>query len=299
MIKKLSFLLLFVLAAFTAKSQTIDLVSPNGGENYATNSSQYIVWTSSGISNVKIEFSADGGSNWSLVSASVATTPGVGFYSWTASAAPSTTCRVRVSDVASPAVTDISVANFSVSNPTITLSSPNGGEVIGVGANYNISWTGVGVSSVKLEYTINNGTTWNTIINSVSAGSGSYSWTSVPNTPSSQCKIRITDIANPLVTDQSNNIFSIVVPSLVLTTPNGGEVLTGSTSSQIYWNSTGVGSTVTLKYTTDGVTWNTISSFASNTGNYNWSVPNSSAACVKVAVIDNANSLVADRKSVV
>lgn len=294
MIKKISFLLLFVFAAFVAKAQTIDLVAPNGGENYATNSNQFIVWTSSGISNVKIEFSADGGTSWSLVSASVATTPGVGFYSWAVPAAPSTFCRVRISDVASPAITDISVANFSISSPSITLTSPNGGETIGVGSNYNITWTGVGVSSVKLEYTVNNGTTWNTIINSVSAGSGTYSWAGVPNNPSTQCKIRITDISNPLVSDQSNNIFSIVVPSLVVTTPNGGETLTGATTSQIYWNSTGVSGTVTLKYTTDGITWNTITGFATNNGTYNWSVPNNTTACAKVAIIDNSNPSVSD-----
>ncbi len=294
MIKKISFLLLFVFAAFAAKAQTIDLVAPNGGENYATNSNQFIVWTSSGISNVKIEFSADGGTSWSLVSASVATTPGVGFYSWAVPAAPSTFCRVRISDVASPVITDISAANFSISSPTITLTSPNGGEIIGVGSNYNITWTGVGVSSVKLEYTVNNGSTWNTIINSVSAGSGSYTWAGVPNNPSTQCKIRITDISNPLVSDQSNNIFTIVVPSLVVTTPNGGETLTGATTTQIYWNSTGVSGNVTLKYTTDGTTWITISAFATNNGTFNWNVPNNTTACAKVAVIDNSNASVAD-----
>jgi len=101
----------------------------------------------------------------------------------------------------------MSITGDEVLPGTITLSSPNGGENWAVGSSQNISWTSINVTNVRLEYTTNNGTNWISITGSTPSD-GAYSWT-VPNTPSTQCKVRISDVTDPTTFDLSNNVFII------------------------------------------------------------------------------------------
>jgi len=99
--------------------------------------------------------------------------------------------------------------------PTITVTSPNGGESWAVGSSHSITWTTSGsVANVKIEYTTDNGSSWTTIISST-ADAGSYPW-NVPNTVSSQCKIKISEAAAGIPSDISDNTFSIYkgIPAL-------------------------------------------------------------------------------------
>jgi uncharacterized protein (TIGR02145 family) len=91
---------------------------------------------------------------------------------------------------------------------SLNINSPNGGENWQVGSTQNITWASSNVTNVKLEYTTNNGTSWLNIIDSTPASSGSYSWT-IPNTPSIQCKVKLTDTNNSAIGDISNNLFII------------------------------------------------------------------------------------------
>jgi len=62
-------------AVFTiyTSTDTITLTAPNGGENWAAGSSQWIKWTTTGtVGNVKIEYSTDNGANWSTITSSTA-----------------------------------------------------------------------------------------------------------------------------------------------------------------------------------------------------------------------------------
>lgn len=99
----------------------------------------------------------------------------------------------------------ISINNLS--ETSITVLSPNGGENLLAGSNYDITWLAENTDSVKIEYTTNSGSTWNPVINSC-FNSGSFVW-QVPNTASGNCRIRITSLDNPLGFDESNNSFTI------------------------------------------------------------------------------------------
>jgi beta-lactamase superfamily II metal-dependent hydrolase len=91
---------------------------------------------------------------------------------------------------------------------SLALTSPNGGESWSGGTSHPITWTSANVSNVKLEYTLNNGTSWTVIASSVAASTGSYSWT-VPSSASTQAKVRVTDALNGTPTDTSNAAFTI------------------------------------------------------------------------------------------
>ncbi|MDR3610268.1 MAG: T9SS type A sorting domain-containing protein [Ignavibacteriaceae bacterium] len=90
--------------------------------------------------------------------------------------------------------------------PFIQLTSPAASEALTIASVYSLSWKSNMVSNVKIEYSTDQGTSWITIIGSTDCISGSYVWT-VPNTPSENCALRISDISNPAV--YSMNYFAI------------------------------------------------------------------------------------------
>ncbi len=118
--------------------------------------------------------------------------------------------------------------------PTITVTSPNGGQNWAAGSSQTITWSSTEtVGNVKIEYSTNNGNSWSTIVASTS-NDGTYSWT-VPDVSSSQCLVRISE-TDGTPTDTSDSVFSITsggtngVISLDRTQLNFGAALPGTVS---------------------------------------------------------------------
>ena len=229
-------------------TNTITVISPNGGEIWTVGSTQSVTWSSTGtVGNVKIEYSFNNGSGWSTM---VSSTANDGNYSWTVPAVSSSNCKVRISETdGDPSDTSDSV--FSIvtsSNPGITVTSPNGGEKWAVGSRHTITWTTSGnVGNVKIKYSLNNGSSWTTVVSS-SDNDGSYSWT-IPNTPSANCKVLVSE-TDGVPKDTSDSVFSIVSPSgapgifLNRSQLNAGAVISGAaTGPQTFWvSNSGTGS---------------------------------------------------------
>lgn len=79
--------------------------------------------------------------------------------------------------------------------PTVRIVTPNGGEAFLAGSDTTITWGGVLPDEpVRLEYSIDNGLTWNRIADS--AVGLSYPWR-VPPTPSSLCLARAAQYGDP------------------------------------------------------------------------------------------------------
>ncbi len=95
-------------------------------------------------------------------------------------------------------------------SPTLTVISPNGGEVVVAGHHVNIQWNQSFLRYVKIEYSKDNGATWTLIADSVNAFSSSYLWT-VPSVSTSQGRIRIKDAISGIAADSSNGTFTILV----------------------------------------------------------------------------------------
>ena len=205
----------------------IYVTSPNGGERWKVGDIHPITWTSCGVDNVKIEYSINNGTNWTtIINESQAIT---GSYAWTVPDTPSELCLVKITSTTDGTIFDQSDAVFTIYKetiPQIIVTSPNGGERWKVGDIHQVTWTSSGVDNIKIEYSINSGTNWTTIINETFASAGSYAWT-VPNTPSDLCLVKITSIADVAVFDVSDATFVIYVPesvSIVIPnafTPNG------------------------------------------------------------------------------
>ncbi|MHB8080483.1 MAG: S8 family serine peptidase, partial [Candidatus Krumholzibacteriia bacterium] len=105
---------------------------------------------------------------------------------------------------------DISVT--AVTANTLTVTAPNGGETLAGGASTNITWTSTGtIANVKLDYSIDAGTTWTTIIAST-PNDGTQAWT-VPYSATTQARVRVSDAADATTYDTSNANFTITAPA--------------------------------------------------------------------------------------
>ena len=268
----------------------VQVTAPNGGENWVPGNQEDITWTSSNITNVKIDYSTDNGSLWQNIVASV---PAVnGSYEWTIPNTPSTECLVRISDATVASRYDISDSVFTIV-PILTVTSPNGGEDWLVGEEQNITWISLNIASVSIEYSTDNGGSWITVVASIVAALGSYNWT-IPNTPSTQCLVRISDNNNSSINDVSDATFTISSPPnpmVTVTAPNGGENWEVGTLHQIKWTSQDINN-VKIEYSTDnGNVWNVVSpSRPASIGSHNWIIPNtpSTECLVRISDVDSA-----------
>ena len=100
-----------VTATFT-RPPAVTVTAANGGEIWGISTTQTIRWTSTGLTgNVRIDLSRDGGQTWTTL---VANTTNDGSQSWVVTGPATTRARLRVVSVATPAVVDISNANFTI-----------------------------------------------------------------------------------------------------------------------------------------------------------------------------------------
>jgi 3-phytase len=95
--------------------------------------------------------------------------------------------------------------------PQLNLISPNGGEIWSAGAQQQITWTSQNINNINIEFSSDDGSNWIPIVNSVPA-SGFYNDT-VPDFPSTKCRIKIIDASNSAVYDISDSTFTITATS--------------------------------------------------------------------------------------
>ena len=121
-LRKISLLILVTsFGSFSqTSSQTITVTSPNGGESWQANSTQFIKWESKNIDKVKIEYSLDNGLSWGTIAESVDAS--LGQYAWTAADVKTPYVLIRISDVYNPSVYDVSDQDF-----TLNISEKNKG----------------------------------------------------------------------------------------------------------------------------------------------------------------------------
>ena len=157
---------------------------------------------------------------------------------------------------------------------SITVTSPNGGEILYVGLTKNITWLSAGkVGNVKIEYSTDSGTSWMEIVGSTE-NNGTYSWL-VPDEASTTCLVQISEAEDGDPSDTSNAAFTISnAPVIIVTSPNGGESWPVGSAKNITWLSAGGVGNVKIEYSTDyGTTWIEIVASTENNGTYAWIVP--------------------------
>lgn len=237
-----SWLLDNVAAEGGASQMSIVVDVPNGGEVWNADTPHFIRWHSPNFTDpVKIEYSINGGTSYSTI---IASTTNSGSYEWNVPNTPSTQCRVRISDATTGAISDESDADFTITaTEAIFVDVPNGGESWEAGTPRYIVWHNHLFSDpVKIEYSTDSGANYSTVI-ATTANTGSYLW-NVPNTPSTNCLVKVSDAADGNPWDVSDTPFTITTSTENNTNPGTNvQVNLGSGVNLTFDNVTGAGYT--------------------------------------------------------
>ncbi len=194
---------------------------------------------------------------------------------------------------------------IDIVGPSITATSPNGGEQWDVGSNNNITWNAsdnIGIVSRSIYYT-HNSTDWN-LIDSATGNTGTYSW-AVPNTPSTTCKVKIHvyDGSNNTAVDESDAVFEIVdsttpditPPVVTVLTPTANEQIQKGARRNITWTATdnkGVTNSTILFSSDSGETYMTLNEYTPDPGILFWTTPDAvhEFCFIKVWAYDSAGN---------
>jgi hypothetical protein len=113
-----------VLSWLNSPGPSLSLLYPNGGEEYFAGDTCLVQWeTISFDDSVVVEYSTDGGSNWSFAGKAKG-----GSYAWEIPDAPSDICLVKVSDADNGIPVDQSDDHFSISD--YVPGDPTGDQIV-------------------------------------------------------------------------------------------------------------------------------------------------------------------------
>lgn len=193
---------------------SITVLSPNGGEKWVVGSKQKIIWKSAGIPSGQpiniISLKSFAGIEYHLLY----DTPNDGSETIIVPNLKPGTYKLYIETmVRKKAIFDSSNNFFKITpavESSITVLSPNGGEICVKGQICKIKWTAKGIKNLMIGL---QGPSSRTILASAPASGGYYSWVvPVDVVESSAYKILIGDMESPL-NDQSDNYFSIAATS--------------------------------------------------------------------------------------
>ena len=280
----LSHLLSATLVVSAPQTGTVTVTAPNTAVSWRASTVQNITYTHNlgAAQPVTIDVSRDGGSSWDPVANTTTTAATSGTYAWTVTGPPTTAARIRVSSTATPGVNDISNVNFTITNPTVTMSLPNTAVSWQAGSaqNVRVNHTLGSGQDINLEVSRDAGATWGplTTVTTTTATSVTYSWP-VSGPTTTTARIRATWAGSAAVTD-INDVNFTITPRTRVTTPNTAVTWAGGTTRTVNWShNLGVGGLVDVDFSGDnGASWtriaSNVASAAATIGTANLDMPN-------------------------
>ncbi|MGV3724424.1 MAG: hypothetical protein ACO1SX_26320 [Actinomycetota bacterium] len=280
----------------------LTVTSPNGGEAFVVNQPTTIRWTTLGFAaghTVKLELSRDGGTSFPEVIAAAA--PDTGTFDWTPQLPVSATCQIRITSTLDSSVSDTSDANFSIVQGSLTVNSPNGGELVRFGQTHRIRWTSTDFALtsplVRIELSRDGGANFSELLFSgVSNSAGQIDWV-VTGPATTSARIRVTAATQSVFTDDSDANFEIREPSVInLQRPNGGEAFVTNTPVTILWTSAGFAGDVRIEASRNGGgAWEVLFPSTPNDGAEVWTVAGASTRFGRIRIVSLAEPTVTDR----
>ena len=260
----------------------LTITSPNGGEVWRAGTMQSILWNSTNVDSVKIEYSLNNGVTWQAI---VNAVPSTGLYVWQVPMESSYQCRVKISDRTNKEIYDESDNPFTIA--ILDLLKPIDGETLLSGSPYNIVWNSASIVNLKIEFSANDGNSWTTVAQNVNALIGSYAWT-LPSGNIQQGRIKISDMTKSAVYDMNESSFA--VKQIIVIAPIDNSTFKVGETQIIQWKTYNIAN-VKLEYSTDsGTTWNKINdNVPSSVGYYYWIVPDSPSEFCSVKISDASN----------
>lgn len=228
--------------SFEVKSPPfITVTNPNGGETWVSGQSATITWEDNIDENISIELYKGGLFTEELLSTSPSDSEETIIVPTTLQ--PGTDYRIKIISTLDANVFDVSDANFSISEPQVTVISPNGGEKFRVDSTYYIDFTSNYKDDFTVSFSTDGGANWTDIETVIqSEGNASVAWT-VPNQPSENCYIKVSATSQN-TDDVSDAPFSIVAnnagKSITVIQPTSSTVWQMDTMYEVRWTSQNV-----------------------------------------------------------
>lgn len=294
-------------AAFTIQAPVpadgITVLTPNGGETLVRGTTAQIRWSSTGSVGSTVKITIRRGTYTGTLFGS---TPNDGVQAWNipASYATGADFSIEITSLANPAITDSSNAGFTISASApvagITVTAPNGGESFTQGGTLPVTWTSTGDIGANVEIlALGAGQTFT--LAASTANDGAFDWAISTGQPAAtNYTIQIRSLATPTISDTSNAAFAInamaLTDAITVVAPNGGEVLTRGTTTQIRWDSTGTPGTSVKIVIRSGSYTGTLFGSTPNDGVQNWNIPATYAtgSTFKIEISSVANPAIGD-----
>ncbi|MBP7273522.1 MAG: S8 family peptidase, partial [Saprospiraceae bacterium] len=117
---------------------------------------------------------------------------------------------IRVKGMSIPSGSQKYYITYDIVSPNVTVTFPYGGEALVPGEIELIQWEAPsnGSNTFKIEYSINNGASWNTLSNDVASSLRNFSW-QIPSSVTTTALVRVTQNVTGL-SDVSEATFSIL-----------------------------------------------------------------------------------------
>lgn len=257
--------LLMITGSFESKAQSITLLSPNGGEDWLTGTTQSVHWSLQGDPvDIMIEYSLDGGSNYSYLGY-VSAYDGVESYSFINYLNASSAAKIKVSVYSNSSIFDESDSTFTIIESPVYFYDPWGGESYYRTSPVLISWYSYSITVCNIDYSTDNGSSWQNITTNYEGFT--YNWTA-PDVISDSCLIRISDTSDANIYGLSPRFSIIDLPVVNLISPNGGETWNFGQSGNVSWTGSNLPYYMYLDYSLDGgQSWNYLGyAYGSDTG---------------------------------
>ncbi len=273
----------------------MNLTSPNGGQIWCTGTEQNINWSGAGFTgDVTISIDRDYPSgSWDVLFSS---TDHDGIESWTVTGPATTNARIRIISDSEPTVGDTMDGNFTIAEPYISVSTPNGGEAWYVSQSQTIHWSSCGVTG-NVDVTINRdypSGDWDPLFTNTD-DDGYEEWT-VSEPTTNNARIRVVSVNTPSVRDSSAGDFTIGSRYVALTEPVGGETWYVGEDDTIQWISENVSGTVSISLSRNALNgpWENIVENTTNDGEHPWEVTIPTTTNTRVRIIADSYSDVGD-----
>jgi len=259
---------------------------------------------------VSIYFSSNEGQSWTLLTgAEKNDTATTGTCEWTVPDIFSNNCliSIEVTDGGGNIGRDISNNKFSIADligPVVTVDAPAAGQTFKGGSVTSIAWRatdnfGIASNSTTIEFSSNNGSTWNILQSGYDTSP--FSWTVNPvNTTQARIRVKVRDTAgNTGVGTSAAFTIDSTGPLVTVDAPAATDALKGGDSFSVAWRAIDISgiasSSTTIEFSSNnGATWSILQSGLNPSlpYTYNWTVNpvSTTAARIRVKVRDTLNN---------
>ncbi|NTW23572.1 MAG: T9SS type A sorting domain-containing protein [Lentimicrobium sp.] len=280
------------LVPFSGQAQSITLLSPNGGETWIYYTLKEVSWSGDSLSSMlRLEFSPDGGINWSYL-AEIPSGPDGGIFPVGVPNYSSTNALLRITDFSNPSVSDVSDAPFTVIVPPLSIYQPATGSVVFANTLTYVNWLvyAPDISLLNADISTDNGLTYMPVAQNLNALIG-YTYLEISDTPAEECVLRLSNAMDPSEFVLSTPFTISAVPVYNLTSPAGGEIVNTFSPFTITWTVENPYSPVNyLEFSSNnGETWEVIANGSSqgNSGSVEWITPNVDSEECRIRITDS------------